>query len=87
MNDRTVCETVVRQLWQYLDGTAESDKHAVVESHLEVCVACAAHFDFAREFLDAVAATPSPHGVDPRLRSRVLAALGREGFAAQSGTL
>ncbi|HTE43643.1 MAG TPA: zf-HC2 domain-containing protein [Gemmatimonadaceae bacterium] len=83
MTERSVCETVVRQLWQYLDGTVPEDKRELVAAHLEVCVQCAAHFDFARSFLDAVAASPSLGREDDTLRSRVVAALSKEGFGAQ----
>ncbi|HEX3868237.1 MAG TPA: anti-sigma factor [Gemmatimonadaceae bacterium] len=84
MTERSVCETVVRQLWQYLDGTVPPDKHELVEAHLEVCVRCAAHFDFARSFLTAVAASPPAGAGDGMLRTRVIRALAGEGFAQRS---
>ena len=87
MTERSVCETVVRQLWQYLDGSVPPEKRDLVEGHLEVCVGCASHFEFAREFLDAVAASPAEGRGDQRLRARVIAALGKEGFAGRSGYL
>jgi anti-sigma factor (TIGR02949 family) len=83
MTDRSTCETVVRQLWQYLDGDVPPDKRELVESHLAVCVACASHYQFAREFLDAVAAAPVGGRADDGLRDRVLVALAGEGFRAQ----
>ena len=76
--ERTVCETVVRQLWQYLDGSVPPDKRELVEAHLEVCVRCASHYEFARSFLVAVAASPPMPGRDDTLRSRVVGALARE---------
>ena len=82
MTDRSTCETVVRQLWQYLDGHVPPERRALVESHLEICVACAGHFAFAREFLDAVATAPIDGPADDGLRDRVLVALSGEGFKA-----
>ncbi|MEO7085447.1 MAG: zf-HC2 domain-containing protein [Gemmatimonadaceae bacterium] len=82
MTDRSTCETVVRQLWQYLDGDVPPDKRALVQSHLEICVGCASHFEFAREFLNAVASAPVDGPADDELRDRVLVALAGEGFKA-----
>jgi anti-sigma factor RsiW len=82
MTERSICETVVRQLWQYLDGDVPPDKRALVESHLEICVGCASHYEFAREFLNAVAIAPIDGPADGDLRDRVLVALAGEGFKA-----
>jgi anti-sigma factor RsiW len=82
MTERSICETVVRQLWQYLDGDVPPDKQALVESHLAICVGCASHYEFAREFLHAVAAAPVDGPADDGLRERVLVALASEGFKA-----
>ncbi len=80
MIERTVCETVVRQLWQYLDGTVPPEKREIVAAHLEVCVRCASHYEFAQAFLVAVAASPVHGPGDGALRARVVGALAREGF-------
>ena len=82
MTDRSTCETVVRQLWQYLDGDVPPEKRTLVESHLEVCVGCASHYEFAREFLAAVASAPVGGPADDGLRERVVTALAGEGFKA-----
>ena len=80
MTERSVCETVVRQLWQYLDGTVPPDKRELVDAHLEVCVRCASHYEFAREFLTAVSHSPSLNRSDDGLRARVIGALVNEGY-------
>src|SRR5262249_23487804 len=84
--ERSICETVVRQLWQYLDGTVPADKRELVEAHLEVCVRCASHFDFPRSFLEAGAAAPPSARVDETLHSRVVLALSKQGYT-QPGTM
>lgn len=80
MPERSVCESVVRQLWPYLDGKLPDSERARVVSHLEACERCASHADFARAFLDAVAAAGSQAAVSDALRARVVSALTREGF-------
>jgi anti-sigma factor RsiW len=82
MTERSICETVVRQLWQYLDGDVPLEKRELVESHLAICLGCASHYQFAREFLEAVAAAPIDGPADNDLRDRVLVALAGEGFNA-----
>jgi hypothetical protein len=82
MIERSICETVVRQLWPYLDGHVAPGEHVLVESHLAICVSCASHFEFAREFLHAVPVAPVEGPIDDALRDRVLAALTTEGFNA-----
>ncbi len=80
MPNRSECETVVRQLWPYLDGAMSESQREHIVAHLEACVNCASHFDFAQAFLDAVARA-RPHLVpDARLRLRVLGALAAQGF-------
>jgi anti-sigma factor (TIGR02949 family) len=80
--NRTVCEAVVRQLWPYLDGAVSEEQRELIVGHLELCVNCASHFDFAQAFLDAVAAAGRSHlPVDESLRSRVLGALTASGFS------
>ena len=77
--NRALCEAVVRQLWPFLDGTVPESERERVVTHLQQCVTCRSHFDFAEAFLKAVGATRATDNVD-RLRTRVLAALAAEGF-------
>lgn len=78
MRDRAECERVVRRMWGYLDGAIPSDETEMVSKHVATCVDCAAHFDFAAEFLHAVARTSSRQAASDGLRSRVLEALAAE---------
>lgn len=78
MRDRAECERVVRQMWGYLDGVIPSDETDMISKHVATCVDCAAHFDFAAEFLNAVARTSSRRPASDGLRSRVLEALAAE---------
>src|SRR4051794_8019449 len=54
MPERSVCESVVRQLWPYLDGTLDEAERDRVVAHLVNCERCTSHMDFARAFLEAV---------------------------------
>lgn len=80
MPERSVCESVVRQLWPYLDGKVdEADRERIV-AHLESCERCRSHMDFARAFLDAVGRLGPRASATDALHGRVMAALAREGF-------
>ncbi len=81
MPTRSDCEAVVRHLWPYLDGVVADNQHAFIAAHLALCVNCSAHFDFARAFLQALAATRSRLPVDERLHARVIGALAESGFS------
>ncbi|HEY5060886.1 MAG TPA: zf-HC2 domain-containing protein [Gemmatimonadaceae bacterium] len=82
MPNRSECEAVVRQLWPYLDGAVPETLRERIVIHLEQCVHCTSHFEFARAFLDAVAASRPHMPANARLQSRVLSALASEGFTA-----
>jgi anti-sigma factor (TIGR02949 family) len=82
MPNRSDCETVVRQLWPYLDGVVAGDTRDFISAHLEICAACASHFDFARAFLEAVSAARSHMPVSEALRARVMGALAADGFSS-----
>jgi len=79
--NREDCEAVVQRLWPHLDGMLpDSDRERVIQ-HLESCAACQSHFDFAKAFLEAVAAAQPEETPNPALLERVLKALSGEGFA------
>jgi anti-sigma factor (TIGR02949 family) len=80
---RSECEEIVRRLWPYIDGRLPDSERERVTSHLEGCVACASHFDFAAAFLEAVHAARPAEREDEDLRIRVLSALGSEGFSLE----
>lgn len=81
------CRTAVQRLWDYLDQELDDARMAEVTAHVERCAACSEHFQFARTFLHALSssqresvgtAVPDPNA----LRSRVVAALQRDGFSS-----
>ena len=69
------CLGAVRQLWDCLDGELTEARLAVVRGHFERCAACFPHFDFERQFLDALAATRPDCVAPEELRERVARAL------------
>jgi len=74
------CETAVRRLWDYLDGELGDEQMAEVRAHVDACRLCPPHFDFARTFLNAIAAGRREHERPGALRARLVAALRAEGF-------
>lgn len=78
--DWTNCEAVVRRMWPHLDGALSEDDRVLIVRHLETCGGCAAHFRFARSFLDAVQAVKPDSPDLARLRDKVKRALATEGF-------
>jgi anti-sigma factor (TIGR02949 family) len=75
------CEQVVKQLWDYLDGELTDDKMSEVRAHLKACRGCFPHFDFEREFLEAIAKCKGEQAAPEELRRRVLAKLRKAGLA------
>ena len=75
------CEQVVRQLWDYLDGELTEDRMTEVRAHLKACRGCFPHFDFEREFLEAVAKSKLEQSAPDDLRRKVLAKLRKAGLA------
>lgn len=76
MSDRAECEAVVRQLWPFVDGYLDEGAREQVTRHLEGCDACRSHFDYAAEFLGAVAAIDPAPGLDmAELEQRVIRAV------------
>ena len=72
---------MVRQLWPYLDGALTDEWQARISGHLEGCVNCHSHYDFARAFLEAVHDAGVTEDVFGPLRATVLAAHAAEGMA------
>jgi anti-sigma factor (TIGR02949 family) len=74
------CESVVRALWEYLDGELDSVRHDEIERHLESCAGCRAHTEFEHRLVGAIA-TAKVRVEDPAtLRRRVLEVLSAAGF-------
>ena len=74
------CESVMRQLWDYLDGELTPDRMAAMRAHLALCQRCHPQYEFERAFLDAVAATARAHSDPDRLRVRLTEALEARGL-------
>lgn len=76
------CQSVMRQLWDFLDGELTSERVQAIEGHLKMCGRCYPQYEFERTFLDQIGKLRREHSDLPRLRSRLLDALKAHGFAA-----
>ncbi|MEX2182652.1 MAG: zf-HC2 domain-containing protein [Gemmatimonadaceae bacterium] len=76
------CDTVMRQLWDYLDGELTADRAAAIRQHVEMCSRCKPQTDFEAAFLEAVKRTRREHPQPERLRGALLEALAKQGFAS-----
>ena len=74
------CETVMRQLWDYLDGELTPDRMAAMRAHVELCKRCHPQYEFERSFLDAVASSARAHSNPDRLREKLTEALEARGL-------
>lgn len=74
------CDTVMRQLWDYLDGELSPERMAAIHAHLAVCKRCFPQYEFERAFLDALDRARREHSNPSRLRERVMEALHAEGL-------
>ena len=75
------CESVMRQLWDYLDGELTEDRTAAIRAHLELCKRCFPQHEFERSFLDAVASRAPVHTDPERLQRKLIAALHARGMS------
>ena len=75
---RSECEEVVLRLWPHLDGALPESERPRVIAHLEECVGCRSHYDFARAFLAAVHRAAPGDDEFAALRERVEHAIGGE---------
>ncbi len=75
------CAEFMRRLWDYLDEELTEESVAEVRRHLERCPECVPHHDFARRFLQALAASRDAGVKAPdALRARVTTSLREAGF-------
>lgn len=81
-SNREGCEAAAEQLWPFLDGALPETERERVVRHLETCVNCTSHLDFAHRFLEAVHNVSISEGEYDAVRARVLTMLAAEGFAA-----
>ena len=60
------CSQATRQLWEYLDATADEATREAIEEHLARCRVCCGELEFAgelRRFLASSAGDQVPDGV------------------------
>jgi anti-sigma factor (TIGR02949 family) len=69
------CLTVVKELWDYLDGELDAARFEAIRDHLRACTGCHSHVEFARTFVDRVATVPVDELQLTVLRERVLTAM------------
>ena len=72
------CLTVVKELWDYLDGELMPERAAQIREHLATCTGCHSHVEFCRAFVARVPEIPVSDDEAALLRKRVLAALASE---------
>lgn len=75
------CESVMQQLWDYLDEELSAERMAAIRAHLAVCAHCYPQYEFERAFLTALDRARQEHSDPSRLRARVASALRAEGMA------
>lgn len=75
------CDTVMRQLWDYLDGELTPESATAIERHLEMCKRCAPEAEFQRKFLEALARVPVDVPDVEGVRERLTRALVAHGYA------
>jgi len=69
------CLTVVRELWDYLDGELDEARIADVRAHLATCTGCREHVEFARGFVSLIGTWPVDAAHAGALRAKVSRAL------------
>ena len=74
------CESVMRQLWDYLDVELTPDSMVAIRAHVEMCTRCYPQYEFERSFLDAVATSAREHPALDGLRAKVGEALVARGL-------
>ena len=77
------CDTVMRQLWDYLDGELTPERSEAIRRHVEMCARCNPQSEFEQAFLVALRRSRREHSHPDRLRSALIHALGEQGFAPQ----
>jgi anti-sigma factor (TIGR02949 family) len=83
MGDMLDCESVMRQLWDYLDRQLTPETIAAIDGHLDKCQRCRPQADFRRAFERAVSAAREDVGDTSVLRERIRRALQDEEHAGR----
>ena len=76
------CDSVMRQLWDYLDDELTADRMDAIREHLTMCGRCQPQAEFEQAFLKALARARREHSNPPSLAQRVRAALAERGYSA-----
>ncbi len=74
------CESVMRELWDYLDAELTPDRMVAIRAHVEMCTRCYPQYEFERSFLDAVVRSAREHPALDSLRAKVGEALVARGL-------
>ena len=74
------CESVMRQLWDYLDGELTPEHMDAIRAHIEMCKRCYPQYEFERSFLNALAARQRMHSDPERFRTKLMASLRERGL-------
>ncbi|MEP7344132.1 MAG: zf-HC2 domain-containing protein [Gemmatimonadaceae bacterium] len=75
------CDSVMRQLWDFLDGELTPERTEAIRQHVEMCSRCKPQTEFEREFLAAVAKSQREYPNSEQLRDNLVSALRERGFA------
>jgi anti-sigma factor (TIGR02949 family) len=83
MMDMLDCKSVMRQLWDFLDGELTADKMDAIREHLSMCARCQPQSEFAQSFLTAMSQARREHSNPGGLATKVRDALHVKGFAIE----
>lgn len=75
------CESVMRQLWDYVDSELTPERMEQIRQHISMCKRCYPQYEFERSFVDALAARRRDHPDPARLRASLLLALQAKGLS------
>lgn len=76
------CESVMRQLWDYLDSELTTERMEQIRQHISMCKRCYPQYEFERSFVAALAARRRDHPDPDGLRANLLQALQARGLSA-----
>lgn len=76
------CDSVMRQLWDFLDGELTDDRMEAIREHLKVCKRCQPHARFEESFLSALATVRREHSDPAAIARKVRDALRARGYTS-----
>lgn len=77
------CDTVMRQLWDYLDGELTAERTEAIRQHIAMCSRCTPQTEFEQAFLAAVRRSQREHSHVGQLRDQLVASLRAQGFSPE----